>query len=155
MTKPSAPSGPRIQNKRATHDFEILEKIEAGIVLTGSEVKSLRSGKASLTEAFASIRDNQAFLRQFHIEPYPHAPGKQGHEPTRERILLLHRREILKLHAKLTQKGLTLVPLSVQFNERGRAKVILGLARGKKLHDKRQDIKKRDVQREIAREARR
>lgn len=155
MPKPSAPSKPRILNKRATHDFEILEQIEAGIALTGSEVKSLRSGKASLTEAFAMIRDNQAFLRQFHIEPYPHATGKHAHEPTRERILLLHKREILKLHAKLTQKGLTLVPLRVEFNERGRAKVVLGVARGKKLHDKRQDLKKRDIQRDMAREARR
>ena len=148
------PPTPQIKNKKARFNFEILEQAEAGISLTGSEVKSLRSGKASLEEAFAVIRDGEAFLRDCNISPYPQA-GYAQHKPTRERKLLLHRREIRKLFNKVTQKGLTLIPLRMYFNDRGLVKVVIGLARGKKLHDKRQALKKRDDQRAMARALRR
>ena len=144
------PPTPVIRNKKARVNYEVLEQVEAGIALTGSEVKSLRNGKASLEEAYAVIRDGEVFLRSCNISPYPQA-GYAQHEPTRERKLLLHRREIRKLAGKVTQKGLTLVPLKMYFNERGIVKVLIGLVRGKKLHDKRETIKRRDQQREIAR----
>ena len=147
------PPSPQIRNKKARFDFEILEQAEAGISLTGSEVKSLRAGKASLEEAYAVIRDGEAFLRDCNISPYPQA-GYAQHKPTRERKLLLHKREIRKLFNKVTQKGLTLVPLKMYFNERGLVKVLIGLARGKKLHDKRQTIRKRDEARDMARDYR-
>jgi SsrA-binding protein len=152
MSKGPPPS-PQIKNKKARFNYEILEQVEAGIALTGSEVKSLRNGKASLEEAFATIRNNDAFLRDCNISPYPQA-GYAQHQPTRERRLLLHKREIRKLHAKVTQKGLTLVPLKMYFNDRGIVKVLIGLARGKKIHDKRDTIKRRDQQREIDRATR-
>jgi SsrA-binding protein len=148
------PPSPQIRNKKARFRFEVLEQAEAGISLTGSEVKSLRSGKASLEEAYAVIRDDEAFLRDCNISPYPQA-GYAQHKPTRERKLLLHKREIRKLFNKVTQKGLTLIPLKMYFNDRGLVKVLIGLARGKKLHDKRQDLKKRDDQRAMARAQRR
>ena len=144
------PPSPQIRNKKARFNFEILEQAEAGISLTGSEVKSLRAGKASLEEAYAVIRDGEAFLRDCNISPYPQA-GYAQHKPTRERKLLLHKREIRKLFAKVTQKGLTLVPLKMYFNERGLVKVLIGLARGKKIHDKRQDMKRRDDRRAMER----
>lgn len=148
---PKGPSQtPQIKNKKARFNFEILEQVEAGISLTGSEVKSLRAGQASLEEAYALIRDGEAFLRSCNISPYPQA-GYAQHEPTRERKLLLHRREIRKLYNKVTQKGLTLIPLKIYFSERGIIKVLLGLARGKKIHDKRDDIRKRDDSRAIER----
>ena len=153
MTKGPPPT-PVIKNKKARFNFEILEQAEAGISLTGSEVKSLRSGKASLEEAFAVIRESEVFLRDCNISPYPQA-GYAQHKPTRERKLLLHKREIRKLLNKVTQKGLTLVPLKMYFNERGLVKVLIGLARGKKLHDKRQDLKKRDDRRAMDRAQRR
>jgi SsrA-binding protein len=153
MAKRPAPS-PRINNKKARFNFEILEQVEAGISLTGSEVKSLRAGKASLEEAFAIIRDGEVFLRDCNISPYPQA-GYAQHKPTRERKLLLHKREIRKLFTKVTQKGLTLIPLKLYFNERGLVKILIGLARGKKFHDKRQDLKKRDDQRAMERAQRR
>ncbi len=148
------PPTPRINNKKARFNYEILERAEAGISLTGSEVKSLRSGKASLEEAFAVIRDGEVFLRDCNISPYPQA-GYAQHKPTRERKLLLHKREIRKLFNKVTQKGLTLVPLKMYFNDRGLVKVLIGLVRGKKFHDKRQDLKKRDDQRAMERAQRR
>lgn len=150
----SPPPPPRVHNKKARHDFEILETLETGIALTGSEVKSLRSGKASLDEAFAVVREGELFLRDCHISPYPQA-GYAQHEPTRERKLLARRSEIRKLHAKVTQKGLTLVPIEIYFNDRGLVKVQIALARGKKLHDKRQDLKKSEHTREMQREMRR
>lgn len=148
------PPPPKIRNKRARFHFEILERLEAGISLTGSEVKSLRAGRASLEEAWAVVRDGEVFLRDCNISPYPQA-GYAQHKPTRERKLLLHRREIRKLQNKVTQRGLTLVPLEMRFNERGLVKVLIGLCRGKKLHDKREDIRRRDQQREIDRATRR
>ncbi len=114
MAKGPQKSPPSIANKKARFNFEILEKIEAGISLTGSEVKSLRSGKASLEEAFAVIRGGEAFLRSCNISPYPQA-GYAQHEPTRDRKLLMHRRELQKWNDKVTQKGLTLVPLKLYF----------------------------------------
>jgi len=148
------PPPPEIRNKKARFRFEVLEQVEAGISLTGSEVKSLRHGRASLDEAYALIRDGEAFLRGCNIAPYPQA-GYAQHEPTRERKLLLHRRQIRKLHARVIERGMTLIPLKVYFSERGLAKVLIGLCRGKKLFDKREAIKRRDQQRDIDRAARR
>ena len=141
------------RNRKAFRDFNIIEQVEAGMVLIGSEVKSLRAGDCSFSDSFARIRGDEVFLLNFHIEPYAHAQDG-GHEPTRPRKLLLHRREISRLEAKLMEKGLTLVPLEVYFR-RGYARVKLGVARGKSRHDKRQDIKKRDHQRDMERELRR
>lgn len=144
------PPAPRIQNRKARFNFEIIETLEAGIALTGSEVKSLRAGQAKLDEAYAFIRDNEISLLDCNIAPYPMA-GYAQHKPTRERKLLLHRREIRKWEAKVTQKGLTIVPLSIHFNERGLAKVTLGLAKGKTHGDKRSDIRERETKREMDR----
>lgn len=152
--KPEPAKTPTIRNRKAFHDFEVLEKVEAGISLTGSEVKSLRAGKASLDEAFALVRESEAFLRDANIEPYPMA-GYAQHKAKRERKLLLHRSEIRKLLGKVTQKGLTIIPLDLHFNERGLVKVVLALARGKKLHDKRADLRKQDHRREMDRAIRR
>jgi SsrA-binding protein len=143
-------AGPVIRNRKARYRFEILETVEAGIVLTGSEVKSLRDGKASLDEAFAVIRQDEVFLRDCHIAPYPMA-GYAQHVPTRPRKLLLHRRQIRKWANRIKERGLTLVPLSLYFSERGIAKVELALARGKTHEDKRAELKKRELDREIDR----
>ncbi len=145
---------PRINNRKVRYNFELLETVEAGLALTGSEVKSLRAGKASLDEAFAVIRRGEVFLRDCNISPYPMA-GYAQHLPTRERKLLLHRRQIRKWATKVTQRGLTIVPVTLYFNERGIAKISIALARGKTHSDKRADIKKRDDQRDTARELRR
>ncbi|MHC5035490.1 MAG: SsrA-binding protein SmpB [Planctomycetota bacterium] len=145
---------PKITNKKVRYNFEVLETLEAGIALTGSEVKSLRSGKASLDESYAYIRAGEMFLRDCNISPYPMA-GYAQHKPTRERKLLLHRRQIRKWEGKVAQRGLTVVPLSLYFNERGLVKISLGLARGKTHADKRQDLKKRAQKREMDRETRR
>jgi SsrA-binding protein len=144
------PQAPRIQNRKARFNFEILETAEAGIALTGSEVKSLRAGQAKLDEAYAFIRNGEISLLDCNIAPYPMA-GYAQHKPTRARKLLLHRREILKWEAKVTQKGYTVIPLDIHFNDRGLAKVSLGLCRGKTHGDKRSDIREREVKREIDR----
>ncbi len=143
-------STPVIHNKKAAFNFEILEKLEAGIALTGSEVKSLRDGRASLDEAFAMIRDGEVYLRGCNISPYPMA-GYAQHQPTRERKLLLHARQIHKWESKVVLRGLTLIPLSIYFSERGLVKVSLALARGKTHSDKRETLKKREQMREIDR----
>jgi SsrA-binding protein len=148
------PPSPRVLNKKARYNFEILETVEAGIALTGSEVKSLRNGQASLDESYAFIENEQMALRDCNISPYPMA-GYAQHAPKRERRLLLHRREIRKWAGKVTQRGLTIVPLELYFNEKGLVKVRLGLARGKTHADRRADIQKRDQQRDIDRETRR
>ena len=148
------PAPPKILNKKVRYNFEVLETVEAGIALTGSEVKSLRAGHASLDEAFAFIDAGEMYLRDCNISPYPMA-GYAQHKPTRPRKLLLHRREIRKWQIKVTQRGLTIVPLSLYFNERGIAKVALALARGKTHADKRATLRKRDDQRDIDRELRR
>lgn len=136
-------------NKRARHDYAILDTYEAGMVLTGTEVKSLRAGRASLTDAFAHLDRGEVWLYGMHVPEYVNGTWT-NHAPRRTRKLLLNRREIEKIAGKLNESGVTLVPLSVYFNN-GYAKVELGLARGKKTWDKRQDIAKRDADREIAR----
>ena len=136
-------------NRRARHDFYIEETIEAGIVLTGSEVKSLRAGKAQLKDSYRRVQGGEVWLWNAHISPYA-AAAQFGHEPTRARKLLLHRREIGRLLGKVQERGLTLVPLRMYFKH-GRAKVELGLARGKKLYDKRAALKERETRREVDR----
>lgn len=137
-------------NRKAFADYEILEKYEAGIALLGSEVKSLREGNANLRDSFAILRGSELYLLNCHIGPYKQA-GPRGHEPTRSRRLLLHRDEIKRLIGKAQQKGLTLVPLKIYFNPRNLAKIELALGKGKTHADRREDIKKRDVRREISR----
>ena len=143
-------SGDVATNRRARHKFELVEKFEAGIVLRGSEVKSLRTGKAQMVDSYAAIDDGEAWLRKLHIPPYEHA-GRENHEPERPRKLLLHRAEIERLIGKTAQKGLTLIPTRIYFKGR-RAKVELALARGKEGRDRRRDIAERDVRREVERE---
>ncbi len=138
-----------VVNRRARHDYHIEETIEAGLALVGSEVKSLRAGKGQLKDSYARIKDGEVWLVQAHISEYTPA-ARFGHDPTRPRKLLLHKREIVRLASKVKEKGLTLVPLRIYF-KRGRAKVELGLARGKKLYDKRATIRAREAQREIER----
>jgi len=154
MSKSTPRQTPRIRNKRALHRFEVLEKLECGVVLVGTEVKSLRQGRASLDEAYARIRGGEVWLHGFHITPYEHGTVGQ-HEPVRPRKLLLHRRQIAKLIPKVTQRGLTLVPLTVFFSARGLVKVEVALARGKAQRDKREDLKSREHKREMDRALRR
>jgi len=141
---------PRIRNKKARRDYHVLETVEAGLVLEGSEVKALRAGKASLDEAFARVNEGEVYLYNMHIGPYQQA-GQFGHDPRRARKLLLKKRQIDSLLGKAMEKGHTLVPLAVYFR-RGWAKVELAVARGKREFDKREDIKKREHQRQIERE---
>ena len=148
------PAPPKILNKKVRYNFEILDKLEAGIALTGSEVKSLRSGKASLEEAYAYIRAGEMYLIDCNISPYPMA-GYAQHKPTRERKLLLHRREIRKWEAKVAQRGLTIVPTALYFNEHGKVKLLLALARGKTHADKRATLRQRADARDMDREMRR
>jgi SsrA-binding protein len=136
-------------NRRALHDYEILETVEAGLVLVGPEVKSLREGRANLSDSYAVLRRGEAFLVNAHVSPYDKA-GRDNPEPRRERKLLMHRAELRRLGPKLAERGFTLVPLSLYFKA-GRAKVELGLARGKKQYDKREALKKREQDREIER----
>jgi len=138
-----------IRNRKARHEFEILEELEAGLVLVGAEVKSLREGDASFTDAFARVDDGELWLYNLHISPYEQA-SVDVPDPKRPRKLLAHRREIERLAARTAERGLTLVPLDLHF-ARGRAKVTLGLARGKKLHDKRETMKRKVMQREVDR----
>ena len=137
-------------NRKARHDYHIEETFEAGIVLTGTEVKSIREGRLNLKDSFARIEDGEVFLYNMHVSPYSHG-NRWNHEPTRTRKLLLHRSEIRRLVGKVQQQGFTLVPLRVYFTPRGRAKVEIALARGKKLWDKRRDIAKREARREAER----
>jgi len=136
-------------NKKARHDYEISGEIEAGIVLVGTEVKSIRQGKVNLKDAYADINNGEVFLKQMHITPYQNA-HYDNHDPLRSRKLLLHNREIKKITSKVAERGFTIVPLKVYFKN-GKIKVQIALARGKKLYDKRDTIKKRDVQRELDR----
>ncbi len=136
-------------NRKARHDYQILETIEAGIALLGTEVKSLRAGRVNLKDSYAEIRGGEIFLVGAHISPYEEA-NRFNHEPERQRRLLLHRREILRYGLKAREKGLTLVPLRLYFKS-NRVKVELGLARGKRLYDKRQAIAQRDAKRELDR----
>jgi len=147
--KPAVPIRHVCRNKRARFQYEVLEVVEAGLVLMGTEVKSLRDGKCSIDEAFARITDGEIWLCDCEIPPYTHG-NRSNHEPKRPRKLLLHRTQIGKLAGSLGEKGYTIVPLSVYFS-RGLAKVKIGLARGRKTFDKRQHMKERDAKREIAR----
>jgi SsrA-binding protein len=140
------------RNRRARHDYHILDTFEAGLVLTGTEVKSLRDGKANIGDAYGIVRDGEAFLLNMHIAPYE-SRGYANHEPDRTRKLLLHRKEIRRLIGAVERQGLTLVPLELYFKN-GVAKVALALGKGKKLHDKRDAERERDAAREIARVAR-
>ncbi|RJP18156.1 MAG: SsrA-binding protein SmpB [Candidatus Abyssobacteria bacterium SURF_5] len=137
-------------NRKARSDYEILESLEAGMSLKGTEVKSLREGRMNLKDSFAKVQEGEVFLVNAHISPYSHG-NIQNHDPLRERKLLLHKAEIKRLTGKTEEKGLTLIPLKVYFL-RGKAKVELGLARGRKQYDKREQIKRRDTEREIRRE---
>ncbi len=139
-----------VTNRRARHEYHIEETYEAGLVLTGSEVKALRASRASLQDAYARFQGGEAWLVNMHISPYEKS-GPFGHDPKRPRKLLLHRSELRRLVGKVQQRGYTLIPLRVYFNERGYAKVELGLARGKKLVDRRAEIARREAEREIAR----
>lgn len=139
-----------INNRKASYDYEILDTYEAGIVLTGTEIKSIKEGKGNLRDSYAIIRNNELFLLNMHISPY-----KEGnifnHEETRTRKLLMHKKEILKLRDSVEREGNTLIPLKLYF-KKNRAKILVGLAKGKKTYDKREAIKKRDSEREIKRE---
>ena len=136
-------------NRRARFEYEILDTYEAGLVLRGPEVKSLRAGKASLSDAYAVVRRGEMYLVNAHISPYEEA-GRENPDSRRERKLLLHRAEIARLAGDVSEKGFTVVPLSLYFKD-GRAKVELALARGKKLHDKREAIRRREEDREVQR----
>ncbi len=140
----------QIDNRKARFDYEIIERLEAGIELDGSEVKSLRQGGGALTDVHAVVRGAQVWLRGMHIKPY--AQGDPRADPTRERRLLLNRKEINRLMGLSAQKGLALVPLRLYFTAKGWAKLELGLCRGKKAHDKRDSIRERDLDREMRRE---
>ena len=140
---------PRIENRRAWHEYFIDAKLECGIALLGTEVKSLRMGKATLQEAFARIENGELFLHNLHIDPYEKA-SIVNHEPLRPRKLLAHRREIKKLEAATRERGTTLIPLALYFKG-SRAKVELGVAKGKQHHDKRESIKKKEMDREVRR----
>ena len=139
------------KNRKAYHDYHIDETYEAGIELKGSEVKSIRSGKLNLRDSFARIDDGEMWLYGVHISPYSHVDRFTQPDPLRPRKLLLHKKEILRLIGKTKEKGFTLIPLKVYFNNRGKAKVEIGLARGKVLHDKRKDISERTAKRDIER----
>ena len=148
--EPAADGGSVVaRNPKARHDYHILETWEAGLVLTGTEIKSVRAGKVSLKEAYGVVRRGEVWLEGMNISPYESA-GYVNHAATRPRKLLLHRQEIRRLIGAVEQKGLTLVPLDLHL-KRGRAKVTIALGRGKKLHDKREDLKRRIQEREVAR----
>ena len=137
-----------ILNRKANFNYEIFERIECGIVLKGTEIKSIRMGKADIKDSYGIIKNNEVFILNMHISPYENG-GVFNHEETRTRKLLLHKKEILKLKNKLDLDGFTLIPLKLYFVH-DKAKIELGLCRGKKLYDKRESVKKRDVEREIA-----
>jgi SsrA-binding protein len=135
-------------NKKAYHDYFIEEKFEAGMVLRGTEVKSLRNGKANLNDSFALIKNGEAFLHNLHISPYDYG-NRENHDPDRMRKLLLHKREIIKLYARIREQGYSFIPLRIYFKD-GLVKVELGMAKGKKLYDKREDMKEKDHKRDMA-----
>jgi SsrA-binding protein len=137
------------QNRRASHDYFILETFEAGLVLTGTEVKSLRAGKASLSEAYATVQNDEAFVVQLHIPPYEQG-NRWNTDPVRSRKLLLHRRQIDRLREAISEKGQTIIPLRLYFT-RGRAKLLIGIGKGKKLYDKRASMAEKDARREMDR----
>lgn len=142
-----------ILNRKARFNYEIIDTIECGIVLKGTEIKSIRDGKANIKDSYGIIRDNEVYILNMHISPYENG-GVFNHQETRTRKLLLHKKEILKLKNKLELEGFTLIPLKLYFVN-GKAKIELGLCKGKKLYDKREDSKKRDVERELAKKYKR
>jgi len=150
--RPQADDGRKVvaQNRRARHDYEVIETVEAGIELVGSEVKSLREGKAQLRDAYARVEGGEMWLMAMHIPPWVFATGFGAHDPERRRRLLLHKRQIVALGDRVAREGLTLVPLSVYFRD-GKAKVALALARGRKTYDKRHALAERDARREAER----
>ena len=154
MARPKPPTFDKqkvvAENRKARHNYFIEEKFEAGLALQGTEVKALRAGEGSIAESYAEVKDGQVFLVNATIPEYSHG-NRQNHEPKRPRKLLLHRREVEKLFGAVERKGMTLVPLSIYFNGKGRAKVELALAKGKQAHDKRATIKDRDWKRDKAR----
>lgn len=154
MARPKGETGIKVktvaENRRARYEFYIEDTVEAGIALAGTEVKGLRSGQASIAESYAEVKDGQLWLVNANIPEYKQG-NRFNHEPKRPRKLLLHARQIEKFHGLVTRQGMTLVPLSVYFNDKGRAKVELALAKGKQLHDKRETEKARDWKREAAR----
>lgn len=150
-SEPKKPGSPRIANRRGRHEYHILEVLECGIQLTGTEVKSLRAGQAKIDEAYAKISGNQLWLVGSNIAQYPQAAPSMQHEPGRERRLLIHRRQIADLQIHVKQKGKTLIPLAMYFKG-GWAKVEIAIAIGKKQFDKRQDLKKKQADRDIGRE---
>lgn len=143
------------QNKKALFDYTVLDRIETGIVLTGDEVKALRAGHLNLTGSFATIHDGELVLTNAHITPYSHAYTKAEEHARRSRKLLVHKKELQQLVGQISKKGVTLIPLKVYFNEKGKVKVDLGLCKHKKAHDQRREIKERDIQRETQRELKR
>jgi SsrA-binding protein len=148
------PTGEKLiaDNRRARHDYHLLDRFEAGLVLAGTEVKALREGKTSLQQAYADVREGEAWLHGVHIAEYGQG-NRANHDPDRPRKLLLHRREIDRLYGQVREKGVTVVPTRLYFKD-GRVKVELALAKGKELHDKRRDIAARDAKRQIERELR-
>lgn len=140
------------RNRKASHEYFLFDQLEAGLVLNGSEIKSIRSGQMSLAEAYVQIDGNEAWLIDAHIAPYDHS-GRFNHDPRRPRKLLLHKKEIIKLWNNVRQKGTTIIPIMVYLKS-GRAKIQIALAKGKKLYDKRQSIAKRDSQRDVERQFR-
>ncbi len=151
--EPGSPFSPRIKNKKASFNYHFLEKLEAGLVLEGTEVKSLRQSKVTMDEAYCRIRSGELFLLGCNISPYEHG-NIQNHEPKRPRKLLVHKSELRKIEMKLAQKGLTLVPVAIYFKN-GYAKVEIALAQGKAQYDKRDKMKKQQTERDIKREIRR
>jgi SsrA-binding protein len=141
---------PIVVNRKARHDYQIVETIEAGIALLGNEVKSLREGRANLRDSYAVVENGEVILKGLHISPYSHATYDKQ-DPRRDRKLLLNKREIKRLFGKTQEKGLTLIALKMYFNDRGKAKVELALAKGKRQYDKRQDMAERDAKREVER----
>lgn len=148
-TTPQEGIKPIAANRKAYHDYHVVETVEAGLVLTGTEIKSIRAGRVNLRDGYATIRDQEAWLLNVHISPYRHG-NRENHEPLRERKLLLHQREISRLLAKVSERGWTIVPLRLYLRN-NRAKVELGLVRGKALHDKRDTIARRDADRDLQR----
>jgi SsrA-binding protein len=141
---------PELKNRSAYHHYFIDAKYEAGMMLLGTEVKSLREGKASFNDSYCQIHQGEMWLKSLHIAQYTHGTTS-NHDPLRDRKLLLQKRELRKIEAKLKEKGFTLIPLAIRFTEKGLAKIEIGLAKGKKLYDKRESIKQKDVDREMKR----
>jgi SsrA-binding protein len=139
-----------IKNRTATFDYFIEDKFDAGMMLTGTEVKALREGKVSFNDSYCLFDQEELYIKGLHISPYSHG-SYANHNPTRDRKLLLKKKEINRIAQKLKEKGFTIVPLKIYFNDRGFAKIQIGLGKGKKLHDKRESIKERETQREIKR----